>query len=192
MKKIKMILVLIAFNFLWLCSMGQSAWQLDSNHSQLGFSIALLNISDVEGTFKIKEAVITAPKEDFEDASLVMQAETKSVYTGIEARDAHLRTPDFFDADKYPSITFKSTTFKKTAGGVYQVTGDLSMHGITKQVTLNATAKTVVHPVTKKTVTGFRVTGGIKRSDFGISPATPSDMLSNEVVIRANVQFEKK
>lgn len=192
MKKVKMVLILIAFNFLWLCSAGQSAWYLDSNHSQLGFSIALLNISDVEGTFKIKEAVITAPKEDFADASLVMQAETKSIHTGIEARDAHLRTPDFFDADKYPTIIFKSTAFKKTTGGRYQVTGDLSMHGITKQVVLDATAKTVVHPVTKKTVTGFRVTGSIRRSDFGISPATPADMLSNEVMIRANVQFEKK
>ncbi len=192
MKKVRMIPILIAFNFLWLCSSGQSAWHLDTNHSQLGFSIALLNISDVEGTFKIMEAIITAPKEDFSGASLVMLADTKSVHTGIEARDAHLRTPDFFDAGKYPSIMFKSTSFRKTGEGRYQVTGDLSMHGITKQVTLDATAKTVLHPMTKKTVAGFRVTGTIKRSDFGISPATPADMLSNEVMIRANVQFEKK
>lgn len=192
MKKVMIIPVLVAFNFLWLCSKGQSTWHLDTNHSQLGFSIALLNISDVEGTFKISQAIITAPKEDFSGASLDMEASTKSIHTGIAARDAHLRTADFFDADKYPYINFKSNSFRKTGEGRYQVTGELNMHGITKQVTLDATAKTIVHPMTKKTVAGFRVTGKIKRSDFGISPATPADMLSDEVIVRANVQFEKK
>lgn len=192
MKKRMLIPLLIIGNIFSVCCTGQTIWNLDSNHSQLRFAIALLNISDVEGTFKIKEASISAPKEDFSDASLTMQAETKTIHTGIEARDAHLRTADFFDANKFPLITFKSSSFKKTAEGKYQVLGDLTMHGITKPVTLEATAKTVVHPMTKKTVAGFRVSGFIQRSDFGISPGTPPDMLSNEVTIRANVQFEKK
>lgn len=192
MRKLMLIPLLIALNVFSVCCVGQTIWSLDSNHSQLGFSIALLNISDVEGTFKIKEATITASKEDFSDALLTMQAETKTIHTGIGARDAHLRTADFFDADKFPLITFKSKVFKKTGDGRYQVSGDLTMHGVTKPVTLEAAAKTVVHPVTKKTVAGFRVSGIIQRSDFGISPATPPDMLSNDVTIRANVQFEKK
>lgn len=192
MKKILVIPFLIIFNFLSFCSIGQSFWNLDSNHSQLGFSVAMLNISDIEGTFKIKEATITASKEDFTDASLTMLADTKTIHTGIEQRDAHLRTADFFDAEKYPTISFKSSSFKKTGDNKYRVTGELTMHGITKPVTLDATAKIIQHPMTKKTVAGFRVSGTIKRSDFGISPATPPDMLGNEVVIRANVQFEKK
>ena len=192
MKKFLSFSFLIVFNFLALCSLGQSVWNLDSNHSQLGFSIAMLNISDIEGTFKIREATITASKDDFSDASLSMQAETRTIHTGIVQRDVHLRTPDFFDADKYPTISFKSSNFKKLSDGKYRVVGELTMHGITKSVTLDATAKTVVHPMTKKTVAGFRVSGTINRSDFNISPATPPDMLSNEVIIRANVQFEKK
>lgn len=192
MKKIPVISFLIVLNFFSFYSIGQSVWSLDSNHSQLRFSIALLNISDIEGTFKIKTATITASKEDFEDASLTMQADTKTINTGIEQRDAHLRTADFFDAEKFPTISFKSSQFKKVSEGAYRVTGDLTMHGITKPVTLDATAKIIQHPVTKKTVAGFRVSGSINRIDFGVSSATPPGMLSNEVAIRANVQFEKK
>ena len=192
MKNILFIPILLVSNFISVCTIGQSVWNLDSNHSQLGFSIALFNISDVEGTFKIKEASITASKGDFSDASLSMLADTKTINTGIEQRDIHLRTADFFDAEKYPTISFKSTSFKKLSDGKYRVVGDLAMHGVTRPVTLDATAKTIQHPVTKKTVAGFRVSGTINRSDFGISPATPADMLSNEVIIRANVQFEKK
>src|SRR6188508_2648316 len=107
MKKILFISFLILFNFLSFYSIGQSVWNLDSNHSQLRFSIALLNVSDVEGTFKIKTATITASKEDFTDASLTMQADTKTINTGVEQRDTHLRTADFFDAEKYPTISFK-------------------------------------------------------------------------------------
>ena len=121
-----------------------------------------------------------------------MQADTKTINTGIEARDKHLRTADFFDAEKYPVISFKSSSFKKVSERKYNVTGELTMHGITKAVTLEATGKTIVHPVTKKTVAGFRVLTTINRFDFGISPDTPADMLSKEVVIKANVQFEKK
>jgi polyisoprenoid-binding protein YceI len=192
MKKVILIPLLFFFCSVSVRSAGQSVWHLDSNHSQLGFAIALLNISDVEGNFKIKDATINAPKADFSDAAITLRAETKTVYTGIEARDAHLRTADFFDAEKYPLIIFTSKTFTKTGEGKYQMFGDLSMHGITKPVTLEVTAKTVAHPMTKKTVAGFRVSGVIKRSEFGISPATPPEMLSNDVIIRANVQFEKQ
>jgi polyisoprenoid-binding protein YceI len=192
MKKVILIPLLFLLCSVSFRSAGQTVWHLDSNHSQLGFAIALLNISDVEGNFKIKDATIHAPKADFSDAGLTLRAKTKTIHTGIEARDAHLRTADFFDADKYPLITFTSKTFTKTGEGKYQVTGDLSMHGITKPVTLDATARTVVHPMTKKTVAGFRVSGVVKRSDFGISPATPPELLSNDVVIRANVQFEQQ
>lgn len=192
MKKVILIPILCLILSTPFRTAAQSVWHLDSNHSQLAFSIALLNISDVEGTFKIREATINAPKADFSDASINFKAETKTVNTGIAARDAHLRTADFFDAEKYPLVTFTSKSVTKTGEGRYQVAGDLSMHGITKPVTLDATAKTVVHPVTKKTVSGFRVSGVVRRSDFGISPATPPEMLSNEVTIRANVQFEKQ
>ncbi len=171
---------------------AQTEWALDTNHSNLRFSISLLMLSDVDGTFKMKEASIKAPKDDFSDATVTMVADVKSVDTDVDARDQHLRTADFFDAEKFPTISFKSRAIKKVSDKKYKVEGDLSMHGITKPVILDATANSGTHPVTKKTVAGFKITGIVKRSDFGISPATPSAMLSDEVSIVANAQFEKK
>ncbi|MFC0774765.1 YceI family protein [Terrimonas alba] len=173
-------------------SQAQSEWALDTNHSNLRFSISLMMLSEVDGTFKMKEATIKASKDDFSDATVTMVADVKSVDTDVDARDQHLRTADFFDAEKFPAITFKSRSVKKVADKRYKVEGDLTMHGITKPVALDAIANSGTHPVTKKTIAGFKITGTIKRLDFGISPATPPAMLSDEVAIVANAQFEKK
>lgn len=173
-------------------SHAQTEWALDTNHSNLRFSISLLMMSEVDGTFKIKEATIKAPKDDFSDAVVTMVADVKSIDTDVDARDQHLRTADFFDAEKFPTITFKSKSFKKVADKKYKVEGDLTMHGVTKPVVLDVIANSGTHPVTKKTVAGFKITGTIKRLDFGISPATPAAMLSDDVSIVANAQFEKK
>jgi polyisoprenoid-binding protein YceI len=103
-----------------------------------------------------------------------------------------LQAPDFFDAAKYPTIVFKSTSFKKsTEPNTYSVTGNLTLHGVTKPVTLTALARTGVNPMSKKTIAGFRVTGTINRKDFGIAEQTPAAMLGEEVSIRANAEFIK-
>lgn len=192
MKKTFQFLMLLVAFMSTIHLYAQTEWALDTNHSNLRFSISLLMLSDVDGTFKMKEASIKAPKDDFSDATVTMVADVKSVDTDVDARDQHLRTADFFDAEKFPTISFKSRAIKKVSDKKYKVEGDLSMHGITKPVILDATANSGTHPVTKKTVAGFKITGIVKRSDFGISPATPSAMLSDEVSIVANAQFEKK
>lgn len=189
MKKIIGLLIIALFSFKTL---NQSTWTLDEFHSQLGFSISMMDLSDVTGNFKIKESVINAPNEDFTGATVTMVADAASINTGIPDRDAHLRTADFFDTDKYPTITFKSNPFKKTGENKYEVTGELTMHGITRPVTLEAIGKQATHPVTNGTIAGFRVSGTIKRSDFVISPSTPPSMLSDEVKVIANLQFNKK
>lgn len=168
-----------------------STWTLDSPHSNLEFSISLFGLSDIKGTFKMKEARITAPKDDFSDAVVNMSADVSSVNTGEPERDKHLQTADFFDAAKYPTITFKSNSFKKVDAKNYKVTGDLTFHGVTKTVTLDAQAGTATHPVTKKELAGFRVKGTIKRLEFGISPTSPTTMLDDDVKIEANLQFTK-
>lgn len=192
MKKANYFLTFVLALFVTLQSNAQSEWLLDTNHSNLRFSITLIMLSEVDGSFKMKEASIKAPKDDFSDASVTMTADVKSVDTDVDARDQHLRTADFFDAEKFPTINFKSRTFKKTGSNGYKVEGDLTMHGVTKPVTLDVVVNSGVHPVTKKTVAGFKITGVVRRSDFGISAATPSSMISNEVQIVANAQFEKK
>ncbi|MBC7947808.1 MAG: YceI family protein [Chitinophagaceae bacterium] len=167
-----------------------TSWTLDGAHSQLEFSVSLFNISDIHGTFKLTKASIEAPNDDFTNATVYLEADMNSIDTDNDDRDKHLRTADFFDVTKYPVLTFRSQGFKKE-NGKYKVVGELTMHGITKRVMLDATGATVIHPVTKQTVAGFRVSTTIRRSDFGISPSSPTEMLSDEVRVSANLQFTR-
>jgi polyisoprenoid-binding protein YceI len=168
-----------------------TTWELDKYHAKLGFSISHLMVSDVEGSFKKFDAKVTSSKEDFSDAIAELTAEVASINTEDEKRDEHLRNADFFDVAKYPTMTFRSTSFKKSGTNKYTVKGNLTLHGVTKPVTLTAIAKTGTNPMSKKTITGFKVTGKINRTDFGIAPSTPAAMLGNEVEIIANAEFAK-
>ncbi len=185
----------IIFSVLFLISsalvFGQT-WSLDQSHARLGFSITHMMISDVEGTFNSFDARIISSKEDFSDAVIELTADINSIDTDNDKRDEHLKNPDFFDAAKYPSLIFKSKSFKKVSDKKYKLIGDLTLHGITKPVELDVTLNgTGVHPYTKKTIAGFKVTGVLKRSDFAISKDTPSAMLGDEVTITANAEFVK-
>lgn len=170
---------------------SQALWTLDHAHSNLRFSITHLMVSEIEGTIKLKEGSITTLHEDFSDASLKIEGDMTSLDTDNDARDEHLRSPDFFDADKYPLFTFQSTSFKKIDEHHYSVTGQLTFHGITNLVTLDAIANVGVNPYDNKTLVGFKVTGTIKRSDYSISADSPSAVISDEVAIKANVEFYK-
>jgi polyisoprenoid-binding protein YceI len=171
---------------------GQN-WSLDKSHSKLGFGITHLMVSSVEGSFKSFDAKIVSSKEDFSDAVVELTADVNSIDTDNEQRDNHLKNPDYFDAAKYPALTFKSKSFKKVADKKYKVAGDLTLHGVTKPVELEVTLNgTAVHPYNKKTIAGFKATGVLKRSDFAIAPSTPAAALSDEVSITANAEFVKE
>ena len=120
-----------------------------------------------------------------------MSADIASINTDNENRDKHLQSPDYFDAAKFPKLTFVSKIFTKTGANTYSVTGDLTMHGVTKSVTLNVIAKTGVNPMSKKNAAGFKITGTIKRTDFDIAPKTPSAILGDEIEIMANAEFSQ-
>lgn len=186
----KLTLSFIAFVF--AVSAFAQSWSLDKAHSKLGFGVTHLMISTVEGSFKSFDAKITSSKEDFSDAVIELTADVNSINTDNDQRDGHLKGADFFDAEKFPTITFKSTSFKKKGKNTYTLVGNLTMHGVTKSVTLEATfTGTAVHPYTKKTIGAFKVTGTIKRSDFGVGTGTPSAVVSDEVTITANTEFAK-
>ena len=182
-------LAVVLFSFTLL---EQSTWTLDKAHAKLRFTVTHLMVSDVDGWFKSFDAKVISSKDDFSDATVEMTAEVNSINTDNEQRDTHLKSADFFDAVKYPTLTFKSKTFKKVSDNNYKVTGDLTMHGITKTIELNAVGVTGTHPMTKKTIGGFKVTGTIKRLDFGIGASMPAMMLSEEVQLTANAEFEKQ
>ena len=184
-------MTLVSSLLLSFTTVAPSTWQLDHAHSGLRFSISHLTISEVEGSVKITEAKINAAKEDFSDAVVTLTADLNTIDTDNADRDAHLKNADFFDVTKYPTITFKSTSFKKVGERKYKVNGDLTMHGVTKAIELDAVAAIGTNPMSKKTVAGFKVSGTVKRSDFGIAPSTPSAMLGDEVSIVANTEFAK-
>lgn len=184
--------ILLAVGILSFTVIQKSTWTYDNNHARVGFSVTHMMISDVEGYFKTANATLTSSKADFTDAVVEMTADASSIFTDNEKRDSHLRSADFFDVEKYPSITFKSFYFKKTkAANTYYVKGNLTMHGVTKPVGLTAVAKTGTNPYTKKAIVGFKITGKLNRSDFGIGGSTPTAVVSDEVLINCSAEFSK-
>lgn len=167
-------------------------WNWDKAHSQLNFGITHMGINEIDGTFGSVTAKFTSSREDFTDAVIELSADVNTINTGNEQRNNHLKSPDFFNAAQFGTLTFKSTGFKKVSDKTYQLTGDLTLHGVTKPVSLTATFNgTTVNPQNKKTVAGFKVTGTIKRTDFGIATGFPAAMISDEVSLVANTEFVK-
>ena len=189
----KLIFIAVAFIALTAFTFIDSTWKNDPPHSQLGFTVSHLGIADVSGTFNDFTVSVSSGKADFSDASFNLSAKTASIDTRVEQRNGHLKSPDFFDAEKYPTITFKSTAIKNSGKNKYKLTGDLTLHGVTKPVTLDLLYRgTAENPMNKKQTTGFQLSGIIKRSDFGIGGKFPSVMISDEVRIKADGEFLKE
>ncbi len=187
----KRISIFAAGLFLSVSALAQT-WSIDKAHSRVGFGITHLTINEIEGDFKTFDGKITASKADFSDAAIEFSADINSINTEVEARDKHLKSADFFDATNNPSLTFKSTSFKKEKGNNYKVSGNLTMHGVTKPVTFDAVlVGTATNPMSKKEMAGFRLSGIIKRSEFGIGASMPEAMLSENVKLEANTEFAK-
>jgi polyisoprenoid-binding protein YceI len=165
-------------------------WLADAGHSHLGFTLKHLNIADFHGSFSSWEGKITSSKPDLSDAVVDFSGDISSIYTGNSGRDNHLTSADFFDAATYPKFTFQSTSFLKSGENEYTVKGNLSFHGVTKEITLKAvnTGK-AENPQDKTPLTGFKVSGTFNRLDFGISPDTPDIFLGNQVTIVADIEF---
>lgn len=175
-----------------LTSLSAQSWSLDKAHAKLGFSVTHLLISDVDGNFKNFDIKATSKQDDFMDATVEVTIDANSIDTDNENRDKHLKNADFFDVEKYPTITFKSTSLKKVEAKKYKLTGNLTMHGVTKPVELDVTFNgTTTHPYSKKLVAGFKITGKIKRSDFGVGSGTPNTVVGDEVTIVANAEMVK-
>jgi polyisoprenoid-binding protein YceI len=191
MKKIILVsttaLLLFAFR-----AVESTTWSVDPMHSRFAFSINHLGVNDIEGDFKKYECKITTGKEDFSDAVVEVSAEIASINTEAEKRDEHLKSAEFFDAAKFATLSFKSKSVKHEGTNKLKISGDLTLHGVTKPVELEATYHKGINPMSKKDVVGFKITGMIKRSDFGVGATFPAPMLSDEVMLMANGEFGKK
>jgi len=167
-------------------------WVIDKIHTKIGFSITHMLVSEVDGLFKDFDVKVSNPKEDLSDAQIEFTAKVNSIDTHNEGRNEHLKKDDMFNAEQFPEVHFKSTSFKKVDDKNYKLEGALTVKDITKNITLNAKGAIAEHPFNKKTIAGFKVTGTIKRSDFGLAPTMPSFALSDEVNITANAEFVKE
>ena len=187
----KQLFVFFSAILISVSAMAQTTWVHDPMHSRLGFTVTHLGIADVPGYFDSYDVKITSSKQDFSDAVVELTAEVKSINTQVDPRDNHLRSPDFFDVEKHPTLTFKSTSIRKLKGNNYELTGDLSIRGVTKQVKVHMLYRgTTANPnADGAPVAGIQITATIKRSDFGVGPKFPAPMISDDVRIKADGEF---
>lgn len=191
MKKITFIL---SFLLLSVAAFAQKTWKADPFHSKLGFTVTHLGIADVPGHFGKYDVAVTSSKPDFSDAVVELTAHVNTIDTRVEPRNNHLKSADFFDAEKFPTMNFKSTSIKKAGKNKYKLTGNLTLHGITKPVTVTLLHRgTTANPNAKGApVAGLQITGTIKRSDFALGAGFPAPMISDEVMIKADGEFGQK
>jgi len=170
-------------------------WKIDPAHSEINFKVKHLVVSTVTGHFSKFDASIETNKEDFSDAKISFEADINSIDTKNEQRDAHLKSADFFDANKHPKMSFVSKSVKRISDHEMQVIGNLSLRGITKEITLDVIYNGTVAGFGGTEVAGFEVRGKVNRFDFGLQWNALTEaggvVVSNEVKIEILAEFNK-
>ncbi len=171
-------------------------WQIDSSHTNVEFTVRHMMISNVKGQFQKTTGTITANGNDPASAKIDVTIDASSVDTRVERRDAHLKSPDFLDVAKYPTITFKSTKVEADGPNKWKMTGDLTVHGVTKPVVLDVEGSGPPIQVMGNTRAGASATTKIKRSDFGLTWNKALEaggvLVGDEVAISIDVEAVKK
>ena len=186
----KIIITLLAFAAMQTAVFAQGTWKVDKMHSRIQFTVTHLQVSDVEGNFKDYDVTITTTKPDFSDAKFDLTAKVASINTGVDMRDDDLRSDHFFNAAVNPELTFTSTAIAPAGNNHYKLTGNLTMHGITKTVTMNLWYRgTIMNPMSKASDAGFQVTGVISRSAFNLGSMYNNMMLGDDITIKADGEF---
>jgi polyisoprenoid-binding protein YceI len=169
-----------------------TTWTIDPNHSSINFEVRHLGVSNVHGSIGGIKGTVVYDEKDITKSSVENTADTTTVSTGVEARDKHLKSPDFFEVEKFPTLTFKSTSISN-AGGKLTLTGDLTLHGVTKSVTLDVDGP--APPQTDKSGkvrSGFSATGKLKRTDFNFGPKFGAAMIGDDVKFSIDVEIDKQ
>jgi polyisoprenoid-binding protein YceI len=175
--------------------MATTKWTLDPTHSELQFKVKHLMITTVTGSLKSFNASLTTTTDDFSDAEISFSGEVNSLDTGNTDRDNHLKSADFFEAEQFPAIEFKSAEIQKDGDDLI-VKGDLTIKGITKAVKLTAEFGGIATDPWGNTKAGFTLSGKINRTDFGLTwnaaLETGGVMVSEEVRLLGELQFVKQ
>ncbi len=165
-----------------------TTWTADPMHSEVDFNIKHLSITNVHGRLGKVAATIVLNQADISKSTVTATIDTSTVDTGVEARDTHIKSPDFFDVAKFPTATFTSTSVAKSGSGL-TVTGNLTLHGVTQQVVLDVEGPSGPVPgMDKKPHAGYTATTTISRTAFGIGSKFPAAMLSDEVKLTIELE----
>ncbi len=171
---------------------AQNEWIIDKKHTSIRFDIGHMLVSEVEGKFTSFDGTIASEKnDDFSDVQINLSIQLKSVDTGDKKRDAHLQEKDFFHTEKYPDMTFKSTKIEKKSGKEYVLKGNLTLRGITKEITLKLIHNgTIKDPFGSSARAGIKITGEINRTDFGIK--YNKSMIGEIITIHCKTELTRK
>jgi polyisoprenoid-binding protein YceI len=162
-------------------------YKLDPSHTFVLFSWNHFGFSNPTANLGLGEGTLVFDEKDPAKSSVDVTLPLADLDTHVSKLDEHLKKPDFLDADKYPTITFKSTKVQAVGGNKYKVTGDLTVHGVTKPVVLDATLnKSGEHPMLKVPTVGFDAVTTLKRSDFGVGAYVPN--VSDELKVRITTE----
>lgn len=173
-----------------------ATWLIDPTHSEVQFKVKHLMVSTVTGLFNQYEGKLEMMGDDFEDAKITFSADIASISTGNAQRDEHLKSAEFFDAEQFPRLTFESTGTTRTDADTYLLNGRLTIHGVTKPITLKAEYGGQMQDFYGNTKAGFEVTGTIKRKEFsliwdGVTEAG-GVVVSDDVKLVMNIQVTKQ
>jgi polyisoprenoid-binding protein YceI len=190
--------VAVALVFAPALALGQaSSWSIDPAHSHAGFSIRHMIVSNVRGDFGKVTGTLTLDEKDITKSTVEATIDVATIDTREPKRDEHLKSPDFFDVAKYPTITFKSTKVEKAGKDGLKISGDLTMHGVTKPVVLNVTGPTAeVKDPYGRVLRGASATTKLDRTAWGVSWSKVIEgggaMVGNEVKIEIELELAKK
>ncbi|MBX3025177.1 YceI family protein [bacterium] len=176
---------------------GTATWQIDPDHSSAQFAIKHLMVSTVRGTIGPVTGTVTIDDGDLTKSSVTASIDAKGIDTRNQKRDDHLRSPEFFDVATFPAITFTSTAIEKAGDGAYAVRGDLTLHGVTKPVTLKVEGSpTPMRDPFGNTKLGGTATTRINRKDFGLNWSKALDgggvVVGDDVDVTLDIELIKK
>jgi polyisoprenoid-binding protein YceI len=196
-QKMRKLILVALLGIAHMAAFAQAAnWTVDPVHSSVKFSVSHMTISTVEGSFKTFSGTMTTPTPDFNNARINFTIDVNSVNTDNDMRDKHLKSDDFFNAEKYPSITFVSTSFKKYKGSSYILQGNLTIRNTTKKVTIPVVYGGTVKDPMGNTKAGFKATGKISRKEYGLlwNKLTEAGgaMVGDEVTFTVNLEVAQQ
>ncbi len=173
-----------------------ATYKIDTSHSEISFKVKHMMITNVSGSFTKFDATLQAEAADFSDAVINFEADVNSITTNNEQRDGHLKSDDFFAAEKFPTVNFVSKSFTYKGDKVFNLTGDLTLRGVTKTIELAVEYGGTMTDPYGQVKSGFEITGKINRKDFGLSWGAVTEaggvVVSDEVKLHLAVQMVKQ